>query len=178
MHSMRKSTKRGFVSLLPAVAAAALALVSGCATWDCRFKPKTTVWFINDYNDVVKVDYADEVRETTLYREDGTEVAYKSSYKTRVTFPSGYRFVAYDVPSGGGRLYRSDDGEGELLVVGYACRIYQFFEDGSEIAFEGMICSQSGGGMSRGDRKRGHDVFRTSREHADIHAQPKKVKSK
>ena len=60
----------------------------------------------------------------------------------------------------------------------FICDFRCFFEDGSEIAFEGMICSQSGGGMSRGDRKRGHDVFRTSREHADIHAQPKKVKSK
>lgn len=161
------------------VAAAAAALVSGCATWDCRFKPNMTMWFINDLNDVVRVDYGDERRETTLYREDGSEVTHKSSYKVRATFPSGYRFVGYDVPSNGaGTLYRSDDGEWELFSAGYVCMIYQYTEEGSELVFEGMIYSQSKGGMSKGNRTRGRNVYNSPREHSDVHGQPRKVKSR
>jgi len=161
-------------SFLFVAAVASLAAVSGCATWDCRFKPKMTMWFINDLNDVLKVDYGNENRETTLYREDGTDFPYKSRYKVRATFPSGYRFVAYDVPSNGGTLYRSDDGEWELLSAGYACRVYQFVGDESEIVFEGMIYSQSDGGMSKGSRKSGTRVFNSPREHADIQRQTRK----
>ena len=159
-----KYTARSF---LFAAVIAALAFASGCATWDCRFKPNMTMWFINDLNDVLKVDYGDEVRETTLYRDDGTSFPYKSRFKVRVTFPSGYRFVGYEVPSNGGALYRSDDGEWEILSAGYACRVFQFTEGSSELVFEGMICSQSDGGMSKGDRKKGKKVYNSPREHGD-----------
>ena len=159
-----KNTARSF---LFAAVVAALAFASGCATWDCRFKPNMTMWFINDLNDVLTVDYGNEERTTTLYRDDGTEVPYKSRYKVRATFPSGYRFVAYDVPSNGGTLYRSDNGEWELLSAGYACRVYQYTDDSSELVFEGMIYSQSDGGMGKGRRKSGTRVFNSPREHAD-----------
>ena len=161
--------------LLAALAVAALSAFQGCATWDCRFKPNMTMWFINDLNDVLKVDYGDEERTRTLYRDDGTEFPYKSRYKVRATFPSGYRFVAYDVPSNGGTLYRSDDGEWELLSAGYACRVYQFTGDESEMVFEGMIYSQSGGGMSKGNRKAGSKVYNSPREHGDRSRPDKKV---
>ncbi len=167
--------RSGRCVLCGALAAVALAALSGCATWDCRFKPNMTMWFINDLNDVLKVDYGDENRKTTLYREDGTSFPYKSRYKVRATFPSGYRFVAYDVPSNGGTLYRSDDGEWELLSAGYACRVYQYSAEGSELVFEGMICSQSDGGMSRGDRKKGQKVFNSPREHGNRSYKRKQV---
>lgn len=162
-------------SFLLVAAVASLAVVSGCATWDCRFKPNMTMWFINDLNDVLKVDYGDEVRTRTFYRDDGTEVPYKSRYKVRATFPSGYRFVAYDVPSNGGTLYRSEDGEWELLSAGYACRVYQYTGEESEIVFEGMIYSQSSGGMSKGNRKAGNRVYNSPREHGDRSRPDKKV---
>lgn len=161
--------------LLAAVVVAAISSFQGCATWDCRFKPNMTMWFINDLNDVLKVDYGDEVRMRTLYRDDGTEVPYKSRYKVRATFPSGYRFVAYDVPSAGGTLYRSDDGEWELLSAGYACRVYQYSDGESDIVFEGMIYSQSSGGMSKGNRKSGTRVYNSPREHGDRSRPDKKV---
>ena len=161
--------------LLAAVVVAAVSAFQGCATWDCRFKPNMTMWFINDLNDVLKVDYGDEKRETVLYRQDGTEFPYKSRYKVRATFPSGYRFVAYDVPSNGGTLYRSDNGEWELLSAGYACRVYQYSGDESELVFEGMVYSQSGGGMSKNNRKSGTRVFNSEREHGDTSKKTKKV---
>ena len=162
-------------SFLFVAAVAALAAVSGCATWDCRFKPDMTMWFINDLNEVLKVDYGKEERTTVLYREDGTDFPYKSIYKVRATFPSGYRFVAYDVPSSVGRLYRSDDGEWELLSAGYACRVFQFSGDESELVFEGMIFSQDGSGMGNGSRKGGKRVYNSPREHGDNTKKPKMV---
>ena len=161
--------------LLAALVAAALSAFQGCATWDCRFKPNATMWFINDLNDVLKVDYANEERESTLYRQDGTSFPYKSKFKARVTFPSGYRFVGYDVPSNGGTLYRSDDGEWELLSAGFACRVFQYTGDESELVFEGMIYSQSDGGMSKGDRKKGKKVYNSPREHGDRSYKQRKV---
>ena len=164
--------------LAASLSAAALAALSGCATWDCRFKPKVTVWFINDLNDVLKVDYAPESREIPLYREDGTSFKYKSSFKARVTFPGGYRFVAYDVPSDSvGKLYRSDDDEWELLAAGFACRVVQYSEDGEPaVVFEGINCAQDGGGMSSGNRRKGERVYNSPREHGDTNRKPKQVK--
>ena len=161
--------------MLAALAAAAISAFQGCATWDCRFKPNMTMWFINDLSDVLKVDYGDEKRETVLYRQDGTSFPYKSRYKVRATFPSGYRFVAYDVPSNGGTLYRSEDGEWELLSAGYACRVYQYSGDESELVFEGMIYSQSSGGMSKGSHRSGTRVYNSPREHGDTSKKTKKV---
>lgn len=167
-----KNTARGF---LVAAGIAALSLVCGCATWDCRFKPNMTMWFINDLSDVLVVDYGNEERETTLYREDGTDFPYKSRYKVRATFPSGYRFVAYDVPSNGGTLYRSDDGEWELLSAGYACRVFQYTEEGADLVFEGILYSQDSGGAGKVKRRVGTKVFNSPREHVDTTRKVKPV---
>ena len=167
-----KNTARSF---LFAAGIAALSFACGCATWDCRFKPNMTMWFINDLNDVLVVDYGNEERETTLYREDGTDFPYKSRYKVRATFPSGYRFVAYDVPSNGGTLYRSDDGEWELLSAGYACRVFQYTDEGADLVFEGIIYSQDSSGAGRAKRRGGTKVFNSPREHVDTTRKVKTV---
>ena len=154
----------------------ALALLAGCATSDMRFTPNMTIVFVNEAGDQVVVDYAKEERTTTLRAPDGSTMPFKSSYKVRATFPSGYRFIAYNVPSPRPELYRSDDGEWELLSRGFDCTITEFFKDGFEVVFSGIVAAQEGKGMSNGDRTKGQRVYSSSREHADDTNRPKRGK--
>ena len=125
-----------------AILFAATCLLSGCATW--TFVPQRTSNFINEYGEVITVDYGIDEKEhvSKFITPTGSQMDFKTKLKIRVTLTDGTRFVAYRVMSPGGLLYKTDDDEWEYYEeMGTNCIVAE--NDGMgryDVRFRGILC--------------------------------------
>ena len=117
------------------------ALVAGCATW--TFEPTRTSKFVNERNEYIVVDYGIEEHESTFTAPSGVTLPFKTKLKVRVTAPDGRRFVAWQVMSPRGVLYKTDNGHWEYYEEGTGCILAERAADGDgyELRFQGVLCA-------------------------------------
>jgi hypothetical protein len=134
-------TERPLKSFLAAVFAAALCFASGCATW--TFEPVRSARFVNEEGVFLDVDYGYEEHESTFIAPNGVRLPFKTKLKVRVEAPDGRRFVAWQVMSPRGVLYKTDDGHWEYFEEGTGCVLAEMADDGSgyELRFQGVLCA-------------------------------------
>lgn len=140
------------------LAVATVALAAGCATW--RFTPVMTAVFVNENNEYATIDSGREEREQIVRGVDGRDVVFVMHLKVRVEMPDGERFVAYQVPADvPGALYRTDDGEWQVLEQGVSCMVFKMDDDGEGYVkrFEGVICSQKNADDDKPQVRRGRN---------------------
>ena len=123
-----------------ALACAAI-FAAGCATW--TFSPIRSVRFVSENGDYLYVDYGREEHESTFVAPNGLELPFKTKLKVRVTAPDGRRFVAWQVMSPRGVLYKTDDQHWEYYEEGTGCILAELAdgEDGYELRFQGVLCA-------------------------------------
>jgi len=107
-----------------------------------------TARFVDEDNRFVTVDYGLEEHVSTFMTPSGTELPFKSKLKVRVELPDGTRFVAYQNMSGGGLLYKTDDGAWEYFEEGLGCLVAERVSargepPAYEPRFRGLFCAQS-----------------------------------
>ena len=135
-------TERPLKSFLAAVFAAALCFASGCATW--TFEPVRSARFVNEEGVFLDVDYGYEEHESTFIAPNGVRLPFTTKLKVRVEAPDGRRFVAWQVMSPRGVLYKTDDGHWEYFEEGTGGVLAEMADDGSgyELRFQGVLCAK------------------------------------
>lgn len=125
------------ISVLLAMAAFA----AGCATW--TFVPIRSARFVSENGDYLHVDYGREEHESTFVAPSGITLPFKTKLKVRVTAPDGRRFVAWQVMSPRGVLYKTDNGQWEYYEEGTGCILAERAGDGDEydLRFQGVLCA-------------------------------------
>ena len=125
------------ISVLLAMAA----FVAGCATW--TFVPIRSARFVSENGDYLHVDYGREEHESTFVAPSGITLPFKTKLKVRVTAPDGRRFVAWQVMSPRGVLYKTDNGQWEYYEEGTGCILAERAGDGDEydLRFQGVMCA-------------------------------------
>ncbi len=120
---------------------ACAALLAGCATW--TFTPIRSARFVSENGDYLYVDYGREEHESTFIAPNGLELPFKTKLKVRVTAPDGRRFVAWQVMSPRGVLYKTDDGHWEYYEEGTGCILAELDRDGDgyNLRFQGVLCA-------------------------------------
>lgn len=128
-------------SFLLSLSATALLLVAGCATW--TFSPIRSVRFVSEDGLFLNVDYGREEHESTFVAPNGVRLPFKTKLKVRVTLPDGRRFVAWQVMSMRGVLYKTDDEHWEYFEEGTGCVVAEKAKDGDgyELRFNGVLCA-------------------------------------
>ena len=123
------------------LAAAAAAMLAGCATW--TFEPTRTSKFVNERNEYIVVDYGIEEHESTFIGPGGVRMPFRSKLKVRVEMPDGTRFVAYQNMSTEGRLYVSDNERWRFLERGVAAYVAERAPDknGFLLRYQGTLCA-------------------------------------
>lgn len=123
------------------VLSALACIVAGCATW--TFVPLRSSRFVNEEGVFINVDYGHEEHESTFVAPNGVRLPFKTKLKVRVTAPDGRRFVAWQVMSPRGVLYKTDDGHWEFFEEGTGCILAEMADDGSgyELRFQGVLCA-------------------------------------
>ena len=104
------------------------ALVAGCATW--TFAPVRSARFVSENGDYLYVDYGREEHESTFVAPSGVSLPFKTKLKVRVTAPDGRRFVAWQVMSPRGVLYKTDNEHWEYYEEGTGCILAERASDG------------------------------------------------
>jgi len=117
------------------------AMVVGCATW--TFSPIRSARFVSENGDYLYVDYGREEHESTFTAPSGITLPFKTKLKVRVKAPDGRRFVAWQVMSPRGVLYKTDDGQWEYYEEGTGCvlAVRATDGDGYEMLFQGVLCA-------------------------------------
>lgn len=128
-------------SVLLGLIGAAAIFVAGCATW--TFSPIRSVRFVSEEGTYLHVDYGREEHETTFVAPTGVRLPFKTKLKVRVETPDGRRFVAWQVMSARGVLYKTDDEHWEYYEEGTGCILAEMSEDGDgyEPRFQGVLCA-------------------------------------
>lgn len=128
-------------SLLFCLTGAAALFMAGCATW--TFSPIRSVRFVSEEGTYLHVDYGREEHETTFVAPTGVRLPFKTKLKVRVETPDGRRFVAWQVMSTRGVLYKTDDEHWEYYEEGTGCILAEMSEDGDgyEPRFQGVLCA-------------------------------------
>ena len=126
---------------LSAVSALCALLLAGCATW--TFAPIRSARFVSEEGIYLDVDYGREEHESTFIAPSGLELPFRTKLKVRVTAPDGRRFVAWQVMSPRGVLYRTDDRQWEYFEEGTGCVLAERAADGDgyELRFQGVLCA-------------------------------------
>lgn len=116
-------------------------LVAGCATW--TFSPVRSARFVSENGVYLDVDYGREDHESTFVAPNGVVLPFRTKLKVRVTAPDGRRFVAWQVMSPRGVLYKTDDGHWEYFEEGTGCVLAEMSDDGDgyELRFQGVLCA-------------------------------------
>ena len=114
---------------------------AGCATW--TFTPIRTARFVSENGDYLRVDYGREEHESTFTAPSGVTLPFRTKLKVRVTAPDGRRFVAWQVMSPRGVLYKTDDGQWEYYEEGTGCILAERADsgDGYNLLFTGVLCA-------------------------------------
>ena len=135
------SVQVGVRALKRYAAACVLALLAGCATW--TFSPIRSARFVSENGLYLNVDYGHEEHESTFVAPSGVTLPFKTKLKVRVTAPDGRRFVAWQVMSPRGVLYKTDDGHWEYYEEGTGCVLAEQAADGDgyELRFQGVLCA-------------------------------------
>ena len=117
------------------------ALVAGCATW--TFAPIRSARFVSENGEYLHVDYGREEHESTFTAPSGVTLPFKTKLKVRVTAPDGRRFVAWQVMSPRGVLYKTDNEHWEYYEEGTGCILAERAADGDgyELRFQGVLCA-------------------------------------
>lgn len=91
----------------------------------------------------LNVDYGREDHESTFVAPNGVVLPFRTKLKVRVTAPDGRRFVAWQVMSPRGVLYKTDDGHWEYFEEGTGCVLAEMSDDGDgyELRFQGVLCA-------------------------------------
>ena len=120
---------------------ACVALLAGCATW--TFSPIRSARFVSETGDYLYVDYGREEHESTFTAPSGVTLPFKTKLKVRVTAPDGRRFVAWQVMSPRGVLYKTDDEHWEYDEEGTGSILAERADDGDgyEMRFQGVLCA-------------------------------------
>lgn len=136
------------------MAAIAALLVAGCATW--TFAPVRSARFVSENGVYLNVDYGREEHESTFVAPSGVVLPFRTKLKVRVTAPDGRRFVAWQVMSPRGVLYKTDDGRWEYFEEGTGCVLAEMSDegDGYELRFQGVLCANMKDSSSDGIRNR------------------------
>lgn len=118
-----------------------LLLLAGCATW--TFAPIRSARFVSEEGVYLNVDYGREEHESTFVAPNGLELPFRTKLKVRVTAPDGRRFVAWQVMSPRGVLYKTDDKHWEYFEEGTGCILAELSDagDGYELRFQGVLCA-------------------------------------
>ena len=123
------------------LAAAACALLAGCATFDAV----RTQRFVDDENNYVQVEYASEKepRVSTFTLSNGVKLPFRSKLKVRVELPDGRRFVAYQRMSEAGNLYMTEDDEYKYFEMATGCLVARRAKDrrGYVPLYQGVLCA-------------------------------------
>lgn len=116
-------------------------MVAGCATW--TFSPIRRARFVSENGVYLHVDYGREEHESTFVAPNGVTLPFKTKLKVRVTTPDGRRFVAWQVMSPRGVLYKTDDEYWEYFEEGTGCVLAERARDGNgyELRFQGVLCA-------------------------------------
>ena len=138
---------------------ACASLLAGCATW--TFTPIRTSRFVSENGDYLYVDYGREEQgehESKYVAPNGLELPFRTKLKVRVTVPDGRRFVAWQVMSPRGVLYKTDDGRWEYYQEGTGCVVGERSGDGEgyDLRFQGVLCAnlkEKQDKKGKGDRK-------------------------
>lgn len=120
---------------------ASVTFLSGCATW--TFSPIRSARFVSENGEYLYVDYGREEHESTFTAPNGLTLPFKTKLKVRVTAPDGRRFVAWQVMSPRGVLYKTDDGQWEYYEEGTGSILAERADDGDgyELRFQGVLCA-------------------------------------
>ena len=134
---LKGNMKKNIILILTCVAL----LVSGCATW--TFSPIRSARFVSENGDYLYVDYGREEHESTFTAPSGLELPFRTKLKVRVTAPDGRRFVAWQVMSPRGVLYKTDNGQWEYYEEGTGCILAELADSGDsyEMRFQGVLCA-------------------------------------
>ncbi len=142
--------------VLCGMAGLAALLVAGCATW--TFSPIRSARFVSEDGVYLHVDYGHEEHESTFVTPTGVRLPFKTKLKVRVEAPDGRRFVAWQVMSSRGVLYKTDDERWEYFEEGAGCVLAEMSDDGDgyEVRFQGVLCAtmKAPDGDRRGGRGR------------------------
>ena len=135
------------------LALACVSLLTGCATW--TFTPIRSARFVSENGDYLSVDYGREEHESTFTAPSGVTLPFKTKLKVRVTAPDGRRFVAWQVMSPRGVLYKTDDGHCEYYEEGTGSILAERADDGDgyEMRFQGVLCANL---KEKKDEKKSH----------------------
>ena len=116
-------------------------LLSGCAVW--TFTPVRSARFVSENGEYLHVDYGREEHESKFTAPSGVTLPFKTKLKVRVALPGRSRFVAWQVMSPRGVLYKTDDGSWEYYEEGTGCILAERAEsgDGYVVRFQGVMCA-------------------------------------
>lgn len=128
-------------SVVCSLACVVALFLAGCATW--TFSPIRSARFVDEEGTYLHVDYGYEEHESTFVAPTGVRLPFKTKLKVRVTAPDGRRFVAWQVMSARGVLYKTDDEHWEYFEEGTGCVLAEMSEDGDgyELRFQGVLCA-------------------------------------
>ena len=128
-------------SVVCSLVCVAALFLAGCATW--TFSPIRSARFVDEEGTYLHVDYGYEEHESTFVAPTGVRLPFKTKLKVRVTAPDGRRFVAWQVMSARGVLYKTDDEHWEYFEEGTGCVLAEMSDDGDgyELRFQGVLCA-------------------------------------
>ena len=137
----KKKGKRATLNPQCATLLALCAMVVGCATW--TFTPIRSARFVSENGDYLHVDYGREEHESTFTAPSGVKLPFRTKLKVRVTAPDGRRFVAWQVMSPRGVLYKTDNEHWEYYEEGTGCILAEQADggDGYDLRFQGVLCA-------------------------------------